>query len=133
MSESIEQLHMRTDRYLAEKDYQQIIKTLQFTKKALEEKNLGKYNKDIQSLFELIKKTNSKIKVHLQDVLEAARIKEGERLFRHGLSLGRAAAMLGVTKWDLQRYTGRTTTMEQHSEKMSAKKRMELALTIFGR
>ncbi len=117
---------------IPERDYQSIMKELRYAKNSLEKNQLGKYNNNIKTLFQLIKKCNAKVKVHLQDVMEAAKIKKGAILFEKGLSIGQAAGLMGLSNWDLQSYTGKTTALEQHEENIPAKKRVAAALKIFG-
>ena len=116
---------------IPEKDYQSIIKELQNAKSSLEKNQLGRYNSNIKNLFQLVRKSNAKVKVHLQDVMEAAKIKKSAALFEKGLSIGQAAGLMGLSNWDLQGYTGKTTALEQHEEGILAEKRMSLALKIF--
>lgn len=113
-------------------DHQEILKELNFAKTFLERKNLGKYNRSIRYLFNVIKKCNAKIKEHLQDVMHAARIKKGAVLLQKGLSLGQAAGLMGLSNWDLQQYAGKTFALEQHKEATPARKRIITALKIFG-
>ena len=117
---------------ISEKDYQNIVKELQNAKSSLEKNQLGRYNSNIKNLFQLIRKSNAKVKVHFQDVMEAAKIKKSAILFEKGLSIGQAAGLMGLSNWDLQAYTSKTTAMEQHEENMPAKKRVAVALKIFG-
>jgi len=53
-------------------------------------------------------------------------------LLQHGLSIGQAAGLMGLSNWDLQQYVGKTVFMDQHREQFPAKKRFRLALDIFG-
>ncbi len=117
---------------LPEKDYQELLNKLKTAKQNLEERNLGNYNQSIKNLFQIIKKSNAKIKVHLQDVLHAARIKKSAILLEKGLSIGQAAGLMGLSNWDLQSYVGKTTSFEQQLEKISAKTRVQTAMKIFG-
>ena len=117
---------------IPDKDYQSIITELQNAKKSLEKNQLGKYNGSIKNLFLLVKKSNAKVKMHLQDVMEAAKIKKSAALFEKGLSIGQAAGLMGLSNWDLQAYTGKTTALEQHEETFPVQKRISTALKIFG-
>ncbi len=114
-----------------DKDYQNILNQLQNAKENLERNQLGRYNSNIKTLFQLVKKCNAKVKVHLQDVMEAAKIKKSAALFEKGLSIGQAAGLMGLSNWDLQAYAGKTTALDQHEESIPAEKRMQAALSIF--
>ena len=117
---------------IPDKDYQAVIRELQNAKGSLEKNQLGKYNNSIKTLFQSVKRCNAKVKVHLQDVMDAAKIKKSAALFEKGLSIGQAAGLMGLSNWDLQAYAGKTTTLDQHEESIPAAKRVSTALKIFG-
>lgn len=117
---------------MPEKDYRRLLEEMREAKGHLKKSALGKYNHNIREIFELLRKSNAKIKEHLQDVMHAARIKKGASLLQKGLSIGQAAGLMGLSNWDLQEYAGKTIILEQHEELMPAGKRMKLALEIFG-
>ncbi len=108
-----------------------LLSGLKSAQNSLEQNNLSRYNQNIKLLFNLVSKSNIKIKEHLQDVMQAARIKKGTVLLQKGLSIGQAAGLMGLSNWDLQQYAGRTTAIEQHHEIISVKKRLALALNLF--
>lgn len=113
-------------------DLEEIMKLVDNAKESLEKNNLKRYNYCIKSLFDQIKKSHAPVKEHLQDVMQAARIKKGAVLLQKGLSIGQAAGLMGLSNWDLQEYAGKTTFSEQHREKMPVIKRVKTALEIFG-
>lgn len=112
-------------------DYKNITVNLKEAQKSLQERNLGRYNKTIKTIFEAIHRTDAKVKMHLQDVLDAARIKKGTALLERGLSIGQAAGLMGLSNWDLQQYAGKTTALEMHDELYPAQKRLQLAFKLF--
>ena len=116
---------------IPDKDYQNILKEIQNAKSSLERNQFGRYNSNIKNLFQLVKKSNTKVKVHFQDVMEAAKIKKSAALFEKGLSIGQAAGLMGLSNWDLQAYAGKTMALEQHDENFPAAKRMLVALKLF--
>ena len=109
-----------------------IVKGLTAARKHLEQQNMGVYNKDVKSLYSLIKGSNSKIKEHLHDVMHAARIKKSAILLGKGLSVGQAAGLMGLSNWDLQEYAGKTNFFEAHQEKYSAIDRLTTAFKVFA-
>jgi len=98
----------------------------------LKQGNLGRYNKAIKTSFKIVRQCNAKVKEHLQDVMDAAKIKKGTALLEKGLSMGQAAGLMGLSNWDLQQYAGKTSVISQHNEKIHADKRMMRALKVFG-
>lgn len=117
---------------LSKEDYRDVLKELKSAQDTLQQGALGRYNRYIQSLFQLVKKSNAKIKEHLDDVMQAARIKKGTSLLQRGLSIGQAAGIMGLSNWDLQQYAGKTTALEQHTEKIPGDKRVRAAFKLFG-
>ena len=109
-----------------------IIADLEKARKALSTNFFGKYNSHIRRLFKTVKKQNVEIKEHLQDIMQAARIKKGTVLLEKGLSIGQAAGLMGISNWDLQKYAAKTPALTVHKEKIHAYKRQERALKIFA-
>lgn len=116
---------------ISEQNYKKILQELVSARNNLQQNQLGKYNSSISNLFRLVKTSNKEIKMHLQDVLDAAKIKKSAILFDKGLSIGQAAGLMGLSNWDLQSYTGKAARVEHH-EKIPAEKRVMAALKIFG-
>ena len=117
---------------IGEKDYAELLKELEKSKSFLEKNLYGKYNQSIKKLYEIIRRCSSQTKEHLQDVMQAARIKKGTSLLSKGLSIGQAAGLMGLSNWDLQQYAAKTTALESAKTKIPATKRMLTALKIFG-
>lgn len=111
-------------------DHQELVKTLDNAIDGLGTKNFRKYNLAIKALYEHVKQCNAKVKIHLQDVMHAARIKKGSSLLQEGLSIGQAAGLMGISNWDLQAYASKTI-LGEHTEAIPAKKRLELAMGLF--
>ncbi len=112
--------------------YANLVPALKAAKSALEQKNLGKYNQSIKKVYEIVRRCDNKIKEHLDDVMQAARIKKGTSLLQRGLSIGQAAGLMGLSNWDLQQYAGKTMALDQHDEKFPAQKRVTIAFKLFG-
>ncbi|MEK6950485.1 MAG: hypothetical protein AABX13_02060 [Nanoarchaeota archaeon] len=117
---------------ISDKDYKDIWNELHTTYHALKTYKLGQYNSSVKRLFEIVKRSNAKVQEHLQDVMQAARIKKGASLLQRGLSIGQAAGIMGLSNWDLQQYAGKTMVLAQHDEKYPAEKRLQQALKLFG-
>jgi len=67
----------------------------------------------INGIFETIKKFTKQIRFFIDDLVHYARIKKASKLYEHGLSLGKAAELAGVSKWELMPAIGETATHEQ--------------------
>jgi hypothetical protein len=109
-----------------------ILNELKQAADSLRRKKFGRYNSAIKILYKLVRNCNARIKEHLQDVMDAARIKKGTSLLQHGLSIGQAAGLMGLSNWDLQAYVGKTNILTKHTEVIPAKKRLRVAFNFFG-
>ena len=117
---------------LKPEDRNEIIEQLEKARQALSTNFFGKYNSHIKKLYKAIKHQNVKVREHLQDVMQAARIKKGTVLLEKGLSLGQAAGLMGLSNWDLQKYAANTPALTVHKETMHAYRRLEMAYQFFG-
>ena len=115
-----------------DEDKKDLVTELENARKNLQQRNLGRYNRNIKLLFDLVRKSNAAVKVHLQDVMNAARIKKGAVLLRKGLSIGQAAGLMGLSNWDLQEYASKRVIAEPFKVSAPAKKRLQFALKLFG-
>lgn len=111
---------------------QHIIEGLERLQSQLRSKQFTKYNETMKRLFDLLRECNSAIKVHIRDVFYAAKIKKGTDLLEQGLSLARAADLMGVSRWDVLHYGGSSMAGTEHSESWPASKRLALARKIFS-
>lgn len=117
---------------ITDKDYQAILNELKNAVKAIKEHDLKPYNRSIKNVYSLIRKCDVQVKEHLQDVMQAARIKKGTALLEKGLSIGQAAGLMGLSNWDLQQYAAKTTALQFEAETLPVKERMKLAFNMFG-
>ena len=117
---------------MKDEDKKDLVTELENARNNLNQRNLGRYNRNIKSLFSIVRSCNAKVKVHLQDVMYAARIKKGAVLLQKGLSIGQAAGLMGLSNWDLQQYASKTTIAESFKVSAPAKKRLQFALKLFG-
>ena len=116
---------------LDEEDYLSMLSLLKKARRYLKDNNFGAYNRTIKKMFKVVERCNVKVKQHLQDVMQAARIKKGTVLLQKGLSLGQAAGLMGLSNWDLQQYASKTPLLFGHHEKIAAKDRLQRAFKVF--
>ncbi|MBI2564818.1 hypothetical protein HYV79_02405 [Candidatus Woesearchaeota archaeon] len=111
-------------------DYTQFYPPLETAIIALKKEQYGSYNKSIEKIFRLIEKTDARLKLYIQEVIDKAKIKKGQKLHEHGLSVGRTAEMLGITQWELLNYIGKTS-IKIPKELISIQKRLEFTRDLF--
>lgn len=116
---------------LGEKEYVLLQKQLQATIQSLQTGRLGRYNANMKELYDIVRQCHGQVREHLQDVMDAARIKKGTVLLQKGLSIGQAAGLMGISNWDLQSYAAKTTALDHHPEKIPAQQRLQAALRLF--
>ena len=76
--------------------------------KALENNNVEKYEKIVHDLFDTIYKLDPKLRSHIIDVFQEAKIHRASRLHEHGISVGRVANILGLSEFEIMEYLGKT-------------------------
>lgn len=109
-----------------------IVSLLKKAKTQLEKEDYASYPKTVIEILGAITAFGKSIRFYIEDVLHFARIKKGTKLYEHGLSLGRAAELTGVTKWELMPAIGETAIHEQFiTPRKTNEHRMEFARKIF--
>ncbi|MBT4604876.1 hypothetical protein HOC01_04505 [archaeon] len=110
-----------------------LIEKLTRVRNSLAQKKFGEYNIALSESFTIIKDCNSKIKEHIQDVMFASKLKKGSHLLEQGMSVARAASVMGVSRWDIQEYLQGSTALEAHTESSRADLRLKKAMAIFAK
>jgi len=99
---------------------------------ALENNHIENFEKEIKNIIDVIDKLDNKLKNYIKDVIRDAQIARGSRLYEHGLSLGRTAELLGIDKWDLIEYAGKTGIAEvREGMTVNVEKRLRFARGLF--
>ncbi|PIN70172.1 hypothetical protein COV93_02620, partial [Candidatus Woesearchaeota archaeon CG11_big_fil_rev_8_21_14_0_20_43_8] len=88
------------------------------------------YKYAIKNLFKIISEINENFRKYIEEVIEYSEIKKGARIYEHGISMARAAEILGVSEWDLMGYVGKTTLIDAEEE--DEKERLNFARKLFG-
>jgi hypothetical protein len=97
----------------------------------LEHNYLTKYNKNLKEMYSVVKSCNAKVKEHLDDVMQAAKLRNSSFLLSKGLSMGQAAGLMGLSNWELQAYASNTVILDIESMKVSSEKRLKWAEEVF--
>ncbi len=99
---------------------------------ALEKDEPNKYSASLKHIINTLKKIDKNVGMHIDDVVRSTRVKKASNIHRHGLSVGRATELLGISKWDLMSYSGNTRTYDdKYNISKSVKERLMLARKIF--
>lgn len=88
--------------------YKNVVNNLKDAYLQLYNGHFDKYREKIKGILDVIDKLDSKLKKYVKEVIERAYIAKGSRFHEHGISVGRVAEMLGISKWELMEYIGKT-------------------------
>jgi len=105
---------------------------LQKAHDCLREDDIESYRGEINHLFEVISDIDDRLKMYIEEVVNHAEIRKGFKLYEHGISMARAAEILGVTQWELMGYAGKTTIDDIEKQPVGIIKRVRFAKELFG-
>ena len=98
----------------------------------LEKDDLANYQISIKNILNVIEKLSSNLRRYVKEVIEQAQVAKGSRLYEHGLSIGKTAELLGINKWELMEYAGRTGISDvQENITISMKDRIKFVRGLF--
>ncbi len=120
------------ERKSGELDFKPIISILNLSFKCLKKDDTYEYRKTIKEIFRMVSRIDSKLKLYIGEVIRQAQIKKGGQLYKHGISLARAAEILGVSQWELMNYIGHTKITDISTEGVSVKSRLEFTRRLFS-
>ena len=98
----------------------------------LDKSDVDNYRDNIKKLFRLISSIDSKLKFYIEEVIKQSQIKKAGRIYAHGISLGRAAEILGISQWALLSYIGKTTISDVPEEIINVRSRLKFARGLFS-
>lgn len=90
------------------------------------------FRKSIKGIFTFIRAVDERLKMYIHEVINQAQIKKGCKLCEHGISVARAAEVLGISQWELMYYLGKTTLIDKFSEPVDVSKRLKIARSLFS-
>lgn len=70
--------------------------------------DMESYKTIVKEIFHFVSKIDTKLKLYIEEVVKQAEIKKGTKIYDHGVSLGQAASILGISQWELMNYVGKT-------------------------
>ncbi|HIG96307.1 TPA: hypothetical protein HA249_05475 [Candidatus Woesearchaeota archaeon] len=100
-------------------------------KEDLQKGDARSYRLRIKKLFEKISDIDNKFKRYVDEVISHAQVKKGTKVYEHGVSIARAAEILGVSHWELMSYVGKTGIPERERVSETITQRMRFARRLF--
>lgn len=105
---------------------------IQSAKTRLQHGDEDGYRETIQKVFEHVRKADHRLRLYIIHVINQAEIKKGTKLYEHGLSLAKAASLMGVSQWELMSFVGKVHDDPEGKGRTSFKDRMGFARRVFG-
>ena len=112
---------------------EQIMNELSSAQFSLEEERVDEFRDKFKKVFEFIGAVDKRFREYIDKVIEKAEIKKGSRLYDQGISVGRAAELMGIGQWELMSYVGKTRISEDIRQTTEVKQRLDFARTLFNR
>ncbi len=100
-------------------------------------KSLGQKNQDVYRDYILkarsqIESLSPSLKQYTREIIRNACINKASHIYKHGISMGQTAKLLGITEWELAEYTGQTRIADiNYNKTLNEKKRAQIALEFF--
>ena len=80
--------------------------------KAVKNNNIEYFRISLGKIRELINNIDSNLREYIKDIFYKAQINKASKIYQHGVSVQKAAELLGVSLWDLSSYIGQTIINE---------------------
>jgi hypothetical protein len=112
--------------------YRDIIINLEEASQNLSNCKISLYERNLRYLFKLIGKLDDQLPLYIEEVINKAKIKKGFLLHEKGISLSRAAHIMGISQWELMDYIGKTQISENISKKVDIRSRLKFTKNIFN-
>jgi hypothetical protein len=114
------------------KVYTLILHHLRKARRYLKKNDFERYDAMIRGLLKEISEMDKKLRMYIIDVIEKAKLKKGSKIYEHGVSIARAAELMGISQWELMSYVGKTEVVEETPKITSLKSRLKLTRRLFN-
>jgi len=133
---SLSKIHERETHYGQFKGWRTFcydcVRGLELAKNRLEKFDIKGFDREIKNYLNTLKKLDTKLKNYIQDVFERAKLNKASRIHEHGVSIGRTAELLGVSRYELMDYVGKTFISDvKDNLTIDPVKRMKITREIF--
>jgi len=120
------------DRGIPDVTYDMLFSRLVSSKDELEKNDIHEYRRIIKEIFSIISKSDKKLKLYVGNVISQAMMKKAGKIYKHGISVGVVSELTGISRWDLLKYLGQTSVVEEHYDPQNIRKRLDFARKIFN-
>lgn len=108
-----------------------VITTIEKALSFLTEDNEESYRTELKKLLQQISERDEEMYLHIQRVIEKANVVKSGKIYSHGISMGRAAEILGVNQWELMSFVGKTRIADKEEDIADINKRLNFAKKLF--
>ncbi|MFH2028625.1 MAG: hypothetical protein ABIJ08_05775 [Nanoarchaeota archaeon] len=98
----------------------------------LEKDEINNYRENMKRLFFMIRTIDTKLRMYVEEIIKQSKIKKAGRVFAHGISVGVAAEIMGISQWELSNYLGKTTMPEIKEEIINIRQRLQFTRGLFS-
>ena len=99
---------------------------------ALQKNNQKAYGDYILKVKSSLESISPSLKQYTKEIIRNACINKASHIYKHGISMGQTAKLLGITEWELAEYTGQTRIADiNYNKTLNEKKRAQMALEFF--
>lgn len=100
---------------------------------SLERRELEEFLKECEKVKRRIAQTDSNFSEYVEEVLHKAKLKKASKVYEHGLSIGKAAEILGLSEWELMQYAGKTKVHDVDESRIKdLRKKLKEVEQVFG-
>lgn len=110
--------------------YEIIVGKIERAEMALKQYKFPIFRNELKEILKEVSKLDPKLKNNIKDVFSQAKINKASRIYEHGISVGRTADLLGISKWDLMQYAGGTGISEK-GVSLDVVERVKYAKSLF--
>lgn len=113
--------------------YNTIFKCINDTIVSIKNNDEAKIKDNLNCLRNSIIKISGSFKKNIQDIFRKASINKASRIYEHGISMGKTANLLGITKFELANYVGQKEEISERPiiKNIDVKSRINLAMEMF--
>ncbi|MEM2955963.1 MAG: hypothetical protein QW041_00035 [Candidatus Pacearchaeota archaeon] len=98
----------------------------------LKKDKVSAFQDDLMAIRKVVEKLSGNFKRHVEEVFRRAMVSKASRIYEHGVSMERTAALLGITLFELAEYSGRTGIADVDlSITLNIEKRLQKAMGFF--
>jgi hypothetical protein len=113
-------------------DTRQIITLMEQAIMKLNHDDDNGYRAVTKKLLTLITNVDTRLKLFIEEVVHQAEIKKGTKIYDHGISLGQASALLGVSQWEMMNYIGKTQIQEAPFSRPDVIEKIKFTRSLFA-